>query len=442
MRKATLMGAILGGMLAFAGPASATDYVVNMYGASAQYIFWKTAMPNYLSVDKGCTSVVQKTDVSNQYYARGTSCTNGHTYTLRYASKASYDGIEALTGHVFPGESSGCPDDHMRKFLVDHTSSTLDCFKVNVAASDVEAKSFVQQSPARSFSSGIPLPGNTFTAKPMVVPFGFFVTPDVTVSTCSDGIYKGEQCETTADCPITGGGTGACVAEPIDSVSRLQVQMIFSGGALFWNDFGKGYGSSATDNAIKVCLREAGSGTHATLDLGIMKAKGWNGGPLATSNTTGNMFFNQSSSNMVSCIRGSSGTQKGAIGYMDADQAICMDPLYTLAAPTTTTCSSKLTNIRAIKYNGVAPTRRAIRNGEYDNFWSSQVMYADRGAPEWATIGSLVQNLATVAGNPEKLNTLDRSQFWASNCEMVYMKTSDKEYPSYVGASCTSVQTP
>jgi hypothetical protein len=382
-------------LLTLVGSASAATKEVNVYGASAQYLYWSSQAPNFLTAQGCYGNGWTKTKDSKNMIAVGT-CANGDTMIFRVSSKASYDGILALQGNATdPNHVNECDNvpgagPTYRK-MVDETScsgancTATKCVKVTVGASDVEGGSFMQSSQGallgpnggaattRSFS-GIDTTGLADVRK-IVVPFAFFA---------NKGVTKLNPATQTMD--------------TITNLSRMQAVMIFSGQSWYWQDFGPDYNTQP----ITACLRHAGSGTHATIDLAVMHGA-W-GGALVTAETAGgpNVYFNDGSSDEMNCINGIT----GAVGYADADQA-------------------NLANTVELTYNGVAATRANIRNGEYDNFWSVQNCYYHPS-----------DTLAAAACNSVDSIPASKAGFWAKVCEMTYMKGHDDQYPQYVGATC------
>lgn len=150
-----------------------------------------------------------------------------------------------------------------------------------------------------------------------------------------------------------------------------------------------------------------------------MKGNGW-GWDLAQNENTGDptIYFNDGSSDMMKCINGSgSWTGTGAIGYADADQAASL---------------GSYPNVSALKYQGEAPSRVTIRNGIYD-FWSTQWLYEDPNEPNYSLTHPVVTELMDYAAEPANVPA-SKAQWWATKKEMVYMKTTDQQYPGYVGA--------
>lgn len=435
MKKMTATALLAGAsLLALSGTASALD--INVYGASAQYTFWQSVAPAFLQ-SQGCTagSIVKSATSDGKHgitYGTGTgACAGG--ISLRYSSKASYDGIRAVKGSCVGDHTScvadpdGCGSPFQRKMITSHTNNALVCKPVTIGASDVDGPSFTQQSHGQlkgpngggnvdRVFSGITIPSNVVKTQSIVVPFGFFVNNDVTVNTCSSSAAanKGLQCVSDADC---GGSAGACTSTTLDNVSRPMAANIFSGNSWYWSDFGAGFNG----NPITACLRHAGSGTHSTLDYAVMNSK-W-GADLVSNESAIDpiIWFNDGSSDEMKCINGLS----GAIGYADADQL-------------TGSGATTYPNVAATRYQGFEPKRVNIRNGLYD-FWSTQWLYINGSnygstSPERAMYNALL----AYAANPANISTATvgaKADYWAAKNEMVYMKGNDQGYPAYQGAT-------
>ncbi len=256
-------------LLAMAGVAGAA-VEVNIYGASAQFDFWKAVAQAYLGT-LNCAPINQFTEAAftNKYaVTTGAACVTpptgiaaGSDITMRYASKASYSGIWALQGQTdttdtitgtgvpvgdwntktcqqVGANTDGCPAagcDGTYRWFGDETSgqpmTRLICKQVNVAASDVEAAAFVQGSTGlkigpmdttgtnitRSFTGANQVsdtnPNVLGFSKPIVVPFGFFANKCAGIqSKCyAPAANAGKYCITNSDCDTsTGSGDGHC----------------------------------------------------------------------------------------------------------------------------------------------------------------------------------------------------------------------------------------
>jgi periplasmic binding family protein len=511
MSKALVVGASL---LACAGTAQASaDIEINLAGASAQWLFWNDVADSFLTQAEGCTTVTQNREnpditKSKQGWTKGTNCVNrgGKSIIIRYSSKASYDGIRAQKGIANTDDSFGavtihptngssvinggvaqlCSNANQRP-LADEDAPTanggyigsLVCRTVNVGASDVAADMFTQisvgklkgpmaaaadTSKTRSNLAITDLSGVS-SKTPVIVPFGFFVNKGVTWKKCGtatstvDERNKNSFCLTSADC--TGAGE-TCQSTTIDNITRPQAVAIFSKTATNWSDFGAYYDAKP----IVACLRHAGSGTAAALDKTVMRGDVWGKGLWANAATAASYppasnayWYNDSSTDLMNCVDGqiTGGTGSrgdiGAIGYADADQ-------------------TNKTNTVGIKYNGVAPSRQAIRNGWYDFYTNQQLYYitADHTAtkdttPSSITItggvgtfvngsgngtfGGVLDDLNNFASLPQNIPDgtgpgsygVDKTKYWATDGEMRWNRASDKAYP-IVKKTPTVPQTP
>jgi hypothetical protein len=424
MKKTTC--AILAGALAlvsYATTVKAADVSINIHGASAQKTYWSSVAKNFLDRTVtgslgGCDSNPVELTSGDHYIVVGSNCTsvNNGKITIRVSAKNSLDGIMAAKGEGSLTIGSLTCSGKNRPMLVSNSGSTLGCYPVTLGASDVAGETFGQASHGKYLG---PLGGadtnayaeaqdtSTLTPhKPVVVPFGFFVNNAVKMSKCVGGTKDGEMCTagSTTEC-----GTGTCTVGNLENVSRMMVTQIFSGKSWYWTDFGAGFTSGVP---IVACMRHAGSGTHATLDYGVMRGNGW-GYDLATyeSASEPTVWFNNGSGDLMNCVN----TVSGAIGYADADQA------------------NKTNTYGPIKYNGYKPTRVNIRNGLYDNFWSAQHLYENQTDTLYSATHPVVLNLMTFASNPSTVPST-KALYWATQDEMVYMKADDKSYPAYQGA--------
>ena len=204
---------------------------------------------------------------------------------------------------------------------------------------------------------------------------------------------------------ITGDGSGATAVayRTIGNITRDNAELIFSGQVYDWSDIVDVNGDAYDAQAIQVCLRHAGSGTHASIDAYL------NSDLIFTEDTTGpyNFYHNDGSSDMMKCVNGSGAwTGTGAIGYADADQSLGSYP-----------------KTERIALNGVTPGEDTIKNGSY-NFYGLQQLYGVAAADA----------LCTFAGNPGNIT----NPLWVARCKMVYERSKACEsFPlGWVGASC------
>lgn len=384
--KATVVGASIFAML---GSAGAADKNINIYGASAQYKYWNDAADDFL-LSKGCGSVQQAAG-SSTYGTKDSGITKGicgaDTWYIRYSAKSSYSGIQALQG-IDDGTAS-CTNPSQRK-LANETPSTvpasggtnwaskvvysLACKDVHVGASDVEAGAIAGMEshgqlkghlgggwvdrvmdPADIFDTGLA------NYRPIVVPFAFFRENNV----------------------------------PYTNLTEMMAAHIFSGQIWDWSDFDPAVASQA----VTICLRHAGSGTHATLNAVVMAGAA----NILTEEGDGMLtpvaWFNDSSSDMANCVA----QNAGSIGYADADQSFA-------------------SNVTRMTYQGVTAEKKNIVNGQYP-FWAAQWLYVDSIVP-----GSPIDQLATWAAVPANMPS-GRAAFWAAQDEMQVGKANSFAYP-------------
>ncbi|MBU2429408.1 MAG: substrate-binding domain-containing protein, partial [Proteobacteria bacterium] len=363
MLKKILKTMVIGGaaLTIAATSAQAARVDINLYGASAQFLFWTASAPVYLADTTenggyGCDggvfhAVASKANALGR--DAGIAVCNGDTaidgvsqidgsgtkdtLVIRYTSKASYDGIYAILDDNSLNSECAVAGQRRQPVLdsgvvlgaggaaAGNSIPNLACMDVHIGASDVAASTFGQASYGRikghNSAEGTEVtrsiynvptpPAPTYVAaRPIVVPFGFFANNDPST-------------------PV-----------PFDNITRPMAANIFSGQITNWNKFGV-----AADLPMVVCLRHAGSGTHATLDAGVLRGDvnviqvevpaddfgvemGW----------TPVVWFNDGSSDEIKCV----GQNVGAIGYADVDK-----------------CGSKCAGgdygyAKSMTYNGVA----------------------------------------------------------------------------------------
>lgn len=442
-------------LLAIAGLAQAAPAELNIYGASAQYDFWNAQAQNFAQTTLGCTATAPVNNSKKHGFVHATACTstlvpqnaannNSRDLDIRYSGIASAEGPLAVkkAAPLDATLATGCNVANGERLMYD-TDTTLVCKQVHVGTSDVPGEALIQSSNGEKFGPNgggnfvVNLSGvNTAGLVPhstVVVPFGFFVNEGVTARKCSTGLV-GNYCTAATQCDTAPGKLdGACdtTASTITNISRMQAAQIFSGQAADWSDFGAFF----TPKQIVACLRHAGSGTHSTLDFAVLNAggTGWGSQMAVLEDQTGfagklidggapKIWFNQGSTDMVQCIDGydavnTTGQVIGAIGYADADQAIGV--------------AGKSEKVKQLAYNGVYPSRTAIRNGLYD-FYSPAMLYTNLTNP--AANNAIAESMITFAKNPVNIPST-KANYWAAASEMSYMRKDVTKYPSFVGAS-------
>ncbi len=421
MFKKIALSAIAGTcLMAMAGAADAATYNINIYGASAQYTYWTTAAPAYLK-SRGCAdadirSASKKVSGREQGIAwcagtvglngvtgRGFN-NNGNDYFIRYSANASYDGIMGVQNNAtyMPAADSAAGCSAGERLMANENTVTwvaypgspttgniggVSCKDITIGASDVAAKSFSQYSKGyltghREYPGGteevrdiknITISTSSYnSARPLVVPFGFFANTSV----------------------------------PYDNMTRLMATSIFSGQVANWQDFNE----ANPDLQVVACLRHAGSGTHATLDKAVMR-KDFplvrnQITPAQSMGATTVVWFNSGTSEMMNCIN----ENQGAVGYADADRNI-----------------TSLANTKRMFWMGASAARANITGGVYD-FWSKQWLYYSKSEP--TDVRNLITSLVNFASNPANMPS-SLSTYWAASNEMKVEKSSDEIYPSF-----------
>ncbi len=378
--KATVVGASI---FAMVGAANAAEVNINIYGASAQYTYWNDAADDFM-VDLGCTAIQQAAgNTANSTSGHGitTGTCGADTWYIRYSSKASFDGIRAMQC-IDPDGTAGCANPCERR-LADETTTnwgtrvvtSLACKDVNVGASDVEAAAIAGMESHgqlrghlgggwvdRVMDASTIYDTGLANYRPIVVPFAFFKENNV----------------------------------PYTNLSKMQAVHIFSGSIWDWSDFDP----TVASQPVTICLRHAGSGTHATLNAVVMQNSAgliqWEGDGMLTPVA----WFNDGSSDMARCVA----QNAGSVGYADADQ--------TFAA-----------NVTRLSYEGVAATKINIVNGNYP-FWSAQWLFVDAIVP-----GSPIDQLGTWAADPANMPS-GRAPFWCAQDEMNVVKANSFSFPT------------
>lgn len=224
--KGIVIGAAALGM--FAGQAAAADYDINIYGASAQHKFWLNLAPDYLANEAGCDTVNQYAYNKKHGMAIGENCdipASGDQIIIRYSSRASYDGINAVSAGA---TRSMCN--------AGDNCATLAATAVNLGASDVAGLSF--QTRTQGWEDGNQsFPGPLYYANsgtlnfpteatmegleefnPIVVPFGFLINNSVTEYRCAKPVVPVDS--TAVDHKAFDKNGWSCVPESLYACSN------------------------------------------------------------------------------------------------------------------------------------------------------------------------------------------------------------------------------
>lgn len=395
--KITALSASLLAMTSGAFAAVPAAKELNVYGASAEFNFWTEFARTFLTATEaaggmGCASYQRGVDSTGKMgITKGISCTANQNadgkgnIIIRYTSSNSIEGIRAAANAGDIGNLDTCPGSAANKddkrmqaaepltlngAFPDGTDKYLAqsaCDKVDVGASDVALESFVQES--HGMSNGYlgtgsyldvyltdptqgPPANTTFTEpprQPIIVPFSFFANTGLSV----------------------------------DNITRQQALLLMSGSIAKWNMFGDNY----PDKRVVLCMRHAGSGTHATLDMAVMRTDK----SLATYEDasafdalapTPNVYFHTGSGGVMDCVNLNGNNANGlAIGYADSD---ALTSAVTDAGVETKTKANvkrmlfagagegiTAANKTAFGYSAI---KKEIAWGMYE-FWSAQWMY-------------------------------------------------------------------
>lgn len=268
-------------------------------------------------------------------------------------------------------------------------------------------------------------------------------------NTCTGGANVGGDCSANGnlDCPDALADT-QCEGMPIDNLSRLMVLQIFSSENEDWLDRWSQFGPWYPDAGIVRCMRCAGSGTHATLDMQVFRGDA----SIMGKSLLGRFYHHKSSSDLTKCVRdngwpssfgtpwadtGYAGDTRLAVGYADSDKILK---------------STSYPGVHIVKYQGVEPARAKIENNEY-NFWAAQTLYwnvAEIADPDGPTVNvapdhtALLNKLIAAAQDASFLNTITpQNMFWTTTGAMACQKSpNERAYPTVVPASSPNYPNP
>ena len=270
MRSSKRYLPILAGALALAGLAGTAQAqtVLNGGGSSAARNFM-TDVPLNL-----CDAGTSTANYPNRFAsADGNKITwvcnrGGLPVIMRYSATGSSDGVNKLLQPASNPASNmlfldhtlttGCtgPTDTTRPSDGKHYNNTINCnngntisLPVHLGASDVQGASFHQAGPLGTTVT--PLDDSTLNSVgTAIVPFAIYVGKGVVKLNAAGNAPNG----------------------PIDGLSRLQIEQIFSRSVTDWKRLGFGTvtdaapGTLEATSPITLCPRNAGSGTKAAFD--------------------------------------------------------------------------------------------------------------------------------------------------------------------------------
>lgn len=445
MKKVLKVAALGASVVALASAASAADLNMNIYGASAQGKFWKTEAKNFLETTvanggAGCTGttiVGYSPNSSKRGITVGQNCemAGGDKIFIRYTENKSVEGPRAVM-NLDPQEIDNCitgqPTNDGVRLQADWDGSafTESCLDVHVGASDVSSESFTQEShggingtyDTTQFDEVLSdqvIPGASEIGRaeqPIIVPFSFFANSKL----------------------------------PVDGINRQQALLLFSGNVNNWNQFGSAYVPSGfSSSRVILCMRHAGSGTHATLDKAIMR--GDRQLPVTEVKSvvaapTAKILFHESSSDLMKCVNDNgqysptSTIEVTAIGYADTDK-----PVSSLDADNNEVFSSSYPNVKRLKYNGggegvttanmstfgYSGQKNEIIKGA-NEFWSSQWMYIRESQESAATMGlyDAMMNYASAKVLPCSASSTTGC-YWLTKGQLKVKKETDTTVPHF-----------
>ncbi|BBO85839.1 hypothetical protein DSCO28_64050 [Desulfosarcina ovata subsp. sediminis] len=436
MFKRIMKGAMIGAAaLALSVPAQAADITVNLFGASAQYKFWTSAAPEFLaSVCNGdvyhakTTGMVGTDGERDTGIAYSTDCQGvGDNVTITYTTFSSQKGILAVSDQAGydncgTGKAEVADPSNVSATVYPAAAGTVDglvCADIHIGASDVSGEAFGQESHGQllgpngggwydSYANPVDTTGLE-NCRPINVPFSFFAHQDTVVL---DGLDLADETVHTYWGEFYPWWP---VGDSKQNLTRLMATSLFSGQVLDWSDFGY------PAQEVILCLRHAGSGTHATLDADIMRGEANlvkdevlntdDGYILGISPVT---YFNKGSSDMMNCIRDAGA---GAVGYADSDKN----------GGNPDGSAGSYTTVQRLKYMGKDAVAYTLIHGMYD-FWSAQWLYFR--ADEDASIKAKINELCAFASDYLNMPS-SRRAFWTTKGEMRVEKSSDFTWPSW-----------
>jgi hypothetical protein len=128
------------------------------------------------------------------------------------------------------------------------------------------------------------------------------------------------------------------VLSPVQSLSRTEIEAIFSRTVTDWSSLGLATdvtttGTPDASSPITLCLRAAGSGSKAGFDETVMKdANETIFQTVPITSAADGVIFGQSTQDVQDCLRGNAGNGRPAhprgIGYVDADVSVVTLPAY------------------------------------------------------------------------------------------------------------------
>lgn len=295
--------------------------------------------------------------------------------------------------------------------------------------SDVQFTSFGQTSPAGTEPAD-PAP-NVSENKLMVLPFSIVVQNNV------------------RRVDSAGNNLG-----PVQNLTQTEIEQIFSRQARDWRELGYAVtndlaGTQAVPSGphnIRLCMREFGSGSKATMDQVLMKEEAgeWN------STTTNIAFYFASSSGVRDCLNDVQGTGFfGKIGYIDAFESSA-SPAYVTPAVV-----NPMPNAHPINVNGfrgvdvtVADLNKAtarpkvlqaLRCGKTE-FWVNLEGYTKSAGTGDATRDAFINRFMSDAANTTVIDNLPANWAFEATPNILATKSADNAAPDHATYTTRSAE--
>lgn len=231
---------------------------------------------------------------------------------------------------------------------------------------------------------------------------------------------------------VVGNNVGRMVngtLQPLENLSRTEVEGLFSGNVTDWRQLGYNTGTIGTSTVdgtspVVLCMRRAGSGTKAAFDQTVMKdAKET---PIGTGDlsATNTKYFGQSNQDVRDCIGGNPQlniqAHPTAIGYMETDQAM--------------TQVVQQNKGRIVRLNGyrsnnpagatTAEKKKDLRCGRH-LYWVGNRYNTRNPSSGDSSLASLIGQYISNAQAPATINLLPAGEFWESPANMKVSKAAD-----------------
>ncbi len=367
----------------------------------------------------------------------------GVNQVFRYSATGSSDGVNKLVAaegsagslmdYLDETSLAGCaapvsttrPSDG-KPYTLYSGCTTVVQKTTHIGFSDVHGSSFHQTGPIGTTVKPLNQ-GSLVSQQVQAVPFAIVVGKGV-YEVNSNGTLKGR----------------------VTSLSRAQVEAIFSGSVFDWQQVGLGtstnpspvFGTTVKDSSspVTLCQRKAGSGSKAAFAVTLMLSQSENtDGTTDLTDNTATAYFGGSTQDVINCVQGNGTTispHPFAAAYMEVDQAIsgcatCLQP----------------GNGFLVKVDGASPfdsvtfpsdPKSDLKCGKY-LYWSGERMNTRSTPPSGfldPNAGSLAVNFINTAKSPGFLATVTPGvgTYWVAFGQMNVSKNADPGPINFTGS--------